>query len=239
MFSFDEKFTIIAGPCAVESEEQIMKTATAVKNAGGHYLRGGAFKARTAPQSFQGLELAGIELLKKARKETGLKIVSEITSIRYVDNFERDIDIIQVGKTAMQNFDLLKELGNTNKPILLKRGVGNTIEEWLSAAEYIKQNGNENIILCERGIRTFETAYRYTLDFNAVLIAKEKTNYPVIVDPSHAAGNSKYVAGLCKAAKAIGADGIMVEVHPEPEKALCDGAQSLNLDEYNELITTL
>lgn len=234
-----DTFTIIAGPCAVESEEQIIKTAVAVKNAGLSYLRGGAFKLRTSPYAFQGLELAGIELLKLARKETGLKIVSEITSIKYIDNFARDIDVIQVGSRNMNNFDLLKELGQVNKPILLKRGNSSTIDEWLLSAEYIKNAGNDNIILCERGIRTFETAYRNTLDFNAVLIAREKTNYPIIIDPSHASGNAKHVPALSKASKAIGADGIIIEVHPEPEKALCDGAQSLNLDEFEKLVKSL
>lgn len=202
-------------------------------------MRGGAFKPRTSPYSFQGLELAGLELLKKAKAETGLPIVTEIMSPALVETFERDVDLIQVGARNMQNFDLLKELGKCSKPILLKRGLSATIEEWLMSAEYILAGGNPNVILCERGIRTFETYTRNTLDLSAIPAVKRLSHLPVIVDPSHSAGMSWMVEPLSLAAMAVGADGLIVEVHNCPEKALCDGAQSLNLNQFDDLMNKL
>ena len=202
-------------------------------------MRGGAFKPRTSPYSFQGLELEGLKLLKKAKEATGLPIVTEIMSPIMVETFVRDVDVIQVGARNMQNFDLLKELGKTNKPILLKRGLSATIEEWLMSAEYILAGGNENVILCERGIRTFETYTRNTLDLSAIPAVKKLSHLPVIVDPSHSAGMSWMVEPLSLAAMAVGADGLIIEVHNCPEKALCDGAQSLNPTQFNHLMNKL
>ena len=219
-------FAMIAGPCSVESEEQIIEVATAVKNAGANLLRGGAFKPRTSPYAFQGMKGQGIELLLKAKAATGLPIVTEIMNISTLELFE-DVDVIQVGARNMQNFDLLKELGKTKKPILLKRGLANTLQELLMSAEYIMNEGNENIILCERGIRTFETVTRNTLDLSAIPALHELSHLPVVVDPSHATGKAKLVPSMAYAAVAGGADGIMVEVHNNPACALCDGAQSL------------
>ena len=219
-------FAVIAGPCSVESEDQIIEVATAVKNAGAQVLRGGAFKPRTSPYAFQGMRDKGIDLLLKAKEATGLPIITEIMNISTLDLF-RDVDIIQVGARNMQNFDLLKELGKTNKPILLKRGLANTLQELLMSAEYIMSEGNEQVILCERGIRTFETYTRNTLDLSAVPVLHELTHLPVVIDPSHATGKSRLVAPMAAAAVACGADGIMVEVHNNPACALCDGAQSL------------
>lgn len=232
-------FSVIAGPCSVESEEQVKETAEAVKKSGAKLLRGGAFKPRTSPYSFQGLELRGIEILKVAREETGLPIVTEIMSPYMVETFEREVDIIQVGARNMQNFDLLKELGKCSKPILLKRGLSSTIEEWLMSAEYILAGGNPNVILCERGIRTFETYTRNTLDLSAIPAVKKLSHLPVIVDPSHSAGMSWMVEPLSMAAMAVGADGLIVEVHNCPEKALCDGAQSLNPKQFDDLMNKL
>lgn len=230
---------IMAGPCSVESEEQIIEIAKSVKESGATFLRGGAFKPRTSPYSFQGLELEGLELLKKAREATGLPIVTEIMSTDYIDVFERDVDIIQVGARNMQNFDLLTELGRTSKPILLKRGLSATIEEWLMSAEYIMAGGNENVILCERGIRTFETYTRNTLDLSAIPAIKKLSHLPVIVDPSHATGKRFMISPLAKAAIAVGADGLIIEVHNNPEKALCDGPQSIRPDHYETLVQEL
>ena len=227
-------FAMIAGPCSVESEEQIIAVARAVKASGANILRGGAFKPRTSPYAFQGMKGAGIELLMKAREETGLPIVTEIMNISTLDLFA-DVDIIQVGARNMQNFDLLKELGKTNKPILLKRGLANTLQELLMSAEYIMSEGNENVILCERGIRTFETATRNTLDLSAVTVLHNLTHLPVVVDPSHATGKANLVAPMAFAATAAGADGIMVEVHNNPSCALCDGAQSLTPQQFDQL----
>lgn len=232
-------FTVIAGPCSVESEQQITEVAKSVKRSGAKALRGGAFKPRTSPYSFQGLELEGLKLLKKAKEATGLPIVTEIMSPKMVETFVRDVDVIQVGARNMQNFDLLKELGKTNKPILLKRGLSATIEEWLMSAEYILAGGNENVILCERGIRTFETYTRNTLDLSAIPAVKKLSHLPVIVDPSHSAGMSWMVEPLSLAAMAVGADGLIIEVHNCPEKALCDGAQSLNPTQFNHLMNKL
>ncbi len=227
-------FGMIAGPCSVESEEQIIEVATAVKAAGADVLRGGAFKPRTSPYAFQGMKDEGIRLLLKAKEATGLPIITEIMNIKALDLFA-DVDIIQVGARNMQNFDLLQELGKTNKPILLKRGLANTLQELLMSAEYIMSEGNENVILCERGIRSFETYTRNTLDLSAVPVLHELTHLPVVVDPSHATGKSKLVPPMAAAAVASGADGIMVEVHNNPTCALCDGAQSLTPAQFSEL----
>ena len=233
------KIGIIAGPCSVESEEQIVLIAKKVKKAGASFLRGGAFKPRTSPYSFQGLGYEGLELLRIARQETGLPIVSEVLSENMVDRFARDVDVIQVGARNMQNFMLLKELGKTKKPILLKRGLSATIEEWLMSAEYIMSEGNPNIILCERGIRTFEKYTRNTLDVSAVPAIKRMSHLPVIVDPSHATGLGWMVMPMARAAVAAGADGIMIEVHNDPEHALSDGNQSITPGEFNELMNSL
>ena len=230
----DGHFAMMAGPCSVESEEQIIEVAQAVKAAGANILRGGAFKPRTSPYAFQGMKGEGIDLLLKAKKETGLPIVTEIMNISTLDLFQ-DVDIIQVGARNMQNFDLLKELGKTNKPILLKRGLANTLQELLMSAEYIMSEGNENVILCERGIRTFETYTRNTLDLSAVSVLHDLSHLPVIVDPSHATGKAKLVQPMAMAATAAGADGLIIEVHNDPAHALCDGAQSLTPAQFAEL----
>ena len=227
-------FAMIAGPCSVESEEQIIEVANAVKESGADILRGGAFKPRTSPYAFQGLKDEGIRLLLEAKKSTGLPIITEIMNIRTIDLFE-DVDIIQVGARNMQNFDLLQELGKTKKPILLKRGLANTLQELLMSAEYIMSEGNENIILCERGIRTYETYTRNTLDLSAIPVLHELTHLPVIVDPSHATGRASLVPSMASAAVAAGADGIMVEVHNNPACAMCDGAQSLTPAQFHEV----
>lgn len=227
-------FAMIAGPCSVESEAQIIEVAEAVKASGANILRGGAFKPRTSPYAFQGMKDAGIRLLLEAKKATGLPIVTEIMNISTLDLFS-DVDIIQVGARNMQNFDLLKELGKTDKPILLKRGLANTLQELLMSAEYIMSEGNENVILCERGIRTFETYTRNTLDLSAVSVLHELSHLPVVVDPSHATGKSRLVPPMAMAATAAGADGIMVEVHNNPSCALCDGAQSLTPAQFDDL----
>ena len=227
-------FAMIAGPCSVENEDQIIQVAWAVKEAGAAILRGGAYKPRTSPYAFQGLGTQGLELLRAARKATGLPICTELMDLRHLDEFH-DIDIIQIGARNMQNFDLLKEVGKTDKPILLKRGLSSTIQEWLMSAEYIMSEGNEKIILCERGIRTYETATRNTLDLSCVPILHELTHLPVVVDPSHATGKAKLVAPMAAAAVAAGADGLMIEVHNDPAHALCDGAQSLTPDKFAEV----
>ncbi len=227
---------IMAGPCSVESEEQIIEIAKSVKASGANFLRGGAFKPRTSPYSFQGLELEGLRLLKRAKEETGLSIVTEIMSTNYIDDFVRDVDVIQVGARNMQNFDLLKQLGKTNKPILLKRGLSSTIEEWLMSAEYIMAGGNENVILCERGIRTYEGYTRNTLDLSAIPVIKKLSHLPVIVDPSHASGYWYLVEPLAKAAIAAGADGLMIEVHNDPQHALSDGQQSVKPELFDAIM---
>ena len=228
-------FQLIAGPCSVESEEQIIGVAKAVKAAGATILRGGAFKPRTSPYAFQGLKGEGISLLLEAKRETGMPIITEIMSVRHLDMFE-DVDIIQVGARNMQNFELLRELGRLRKPVFLKRGLANTVEEWLMSAEYIMSEGNTEVILCERGIRTFEPYTRNTLDLSAVPLVKEKTHLPVFVDPSHASGLSRLVSPLSLAAVGAGADGLIIEVHNDPEHALCDGAQSLRPEQFAELV---
>ena len=227
-------FAMIAGPCSVESEEQIVTVAKAVKAAGAQLLRGGAFKPRTSPYDFPGLKATGLELLKIARQETGLPFVTEIMSVADLPLFE-DVDMLQVGARNMQNFDLLRELGKLDKPILLKRGLANTLKELLMSAEYIMANGNERVILCERGIRTFSDYTRNTLDISAVPMLHELTHLPVIVDPSHATGIARLVPPCALAAAAAGADGLIIEVHNDPIHALCDGAQSLRPEEYTEL----
>ncbi len=229
---------MIAGPCSVENEEQILSAARAVKKAGARILRGGAFKPRTSPYSFQGLGKEGIDLLLKAKKETGLPVCSEIMDLAKIDLYA-DIDLIQVGARNFQNFDLLKELGHAKKPVLLKRGLSGTINEFLMSAEYIMASGNENVILCERGIRTFDTYTRNCLDLSAVPFLHKETHLPVLIDPSHACGIRWMVPELAKAAVAIGADGLEVEVHCNPEKALSDGSQQLTPPQFEELMTTL
>ena len=230
------KIAIIAGPCSVESKEQISLVANEVKKYGASFLRGGAFKPRTSPYSFQGLKYEGLNLLNEAKAETGLPIVTELMSPYDIDTFVEKADIIQVGARNMQNFDLLKELGKTNKPILLKRGLSATIEEWLMSAEYIMAGGNENIILCERGIRTYETYTRNTLDLSAIPVIKKLSHLPVIVDPSHASGYWYLVEPLAKAAIAVGADGLMIEVHNNPQCALSDGQQSLKPELFDKVM---
>ena len=227
-------FAMIAGPCSVETEEQIISVARSVKEAGASILRGGAYKPRTSPYAFQGLGSLGLDLLRAARKATGLPICTELMDLRHLDEFH-DIDMIQIGARNMQNFDLLKEVGKTDKPILLKRGLSSTIQEWLMSAEYIMSEGNEKIILCERGIRTYETATRNTLDLSCVPILHELSHLPVVVDPSHATGKAKLVSPMAVAATAAGADGLMIEVHNDPAHALCDGAQSLTPDQFATL----
>ena len=231
-----EGLSVIAGPCSVESEEQIVGIAESVKKSGATALRGGAFKPRTSPYAFQGLEDDGINLLIKAKKATGLPIVTEIMSTDKIDLFAENVDVIQVGARNMQNFDLLKQLGKLNKPILLKRGLSSTIEEWLMSAEYIMAGGNNQVILCERGIRTFETFTRNTLDLSAVLAVKKLSHLPVVVDPSHACGKAFMVEKMSLAAIAAGADGLIVEVHNDPKNALCDGAQSITPPEFSVLM---
>ena len=228
-------FAVIAGPCSVESEAQLLEVAHAVKASGATCLRGGAFKPRTSPYSFQGLENRGLDLLREARRVTGLPIVTEIMSETQLDDFA-DVDVIQVGARNMQNFRLLKELGHSKKPILLKRGLSATLEELLMSAEYILSGGNDNVILCERGIRTFEKMIRNNLDISAVPVIKAKSHLPVVIDPSHAAGIAWMVQPLARAAIAAGADGLMIEVHNDPKRALCDGAQSLNPAQFDALM---
>jgi 3-deoxy-7-phosphoheptulonate synthase len=234
-----DEFVVIAGPCSVESEKQIMETAEGVAAAGARLLRGGAFKPRTSPYDFQGLELEGLRLLRKAREATGLAIVTEVMSDRDVELVAEYADCVQVGARNMQNFALLKSLGACGRPVLLKRGMSSTIRELLMSAEYVVAHGNPQVILCERGIRTFETATRNTCDIGAVPVLNELTHLPVIVDPSHAAGKRSLVPALSRAAVAAGADGLIVEVHPCPEKAVSDGAQSLTLADFGELMRNL
>ncbi len=234
----DGNVAVIAGPCSVECEEQIVETAQRVKKAGANLLRGGAFKPRTSPYSFQGLRADGIELLLKAKKETGLPIVTEIMSLEHLDLFA-DVDVIQVGARNMQNFEMLKELGHCDKPILLKRGLANTLEELLMSAEYIFSGGNSNVILCERGIRTFEPMTRNTMDISAIPILKTLSHLPVVADPSHAGGRAELVEPLAMASIAAGTDALIIEVHNNPAMALSDGAQSLNPDQFNDTMDKL
>lgn len=230
---------VIAGPCAIENENDFIEIAIKVKEAGAKILRGGAFKPRTSPYSFQGLEEDGLKIMAKAREETGLKIITEVVDTRDVELVTSYVDIIQIGARNMQNFRLLKEVGMTRKPVLLKRGLAATIEEWLMSAEYIMAEGNHNVILCERGIRTYETVTRNTIDMSAIPVVKEFSHLPIIVDPSHAAGNWKYVGALSKGAVATGADGLIIEVHNDPSSALSDGAQSLRPPKFLQLMREL
>ena len=229
-----DNFQLIAGPCSVESEAQIIEIAKAVKASGAKLLRGGAFKPRTSPYAFQGLKDSGIELLVKAKQETGLPVVTELTSLTHLDLF-KDVDVIQIGARNMQNFELLREVGKTRKPILLKRGLANTLQELLMSAEYIMAEGNDQIILCERGIRTFETMTRNTLDLSAVPVLREKTHLPIIIDPSHATGVARLVEPMSLAAVGAGADGLIIEVHNDPKRALCDGAQSITPQQFDTI----
>jgi 3-deoxy-7-phosphoheptulonate synthase len=229
----------MAGPCSVESEEQLLESAYIAKKGGAHILRGGAYKPRTSPYSFQGMEEEGLKLLKMVRERTGMPVITEVMNTTEVDLVESYVDILQIGARNVQNFALLKRVGQARKPVLLKRGMMTTIEELLMSAEYILSSGNDRVILCERGIRTFETTTRNTLDLSAVPVLKEKTHLPVIVDPSHAAGLWNYVPPLARAAVAVGADGLLIEVHPEPEKAISDGMQSLKPAKFYQLMDDL
>ncbi|KAA5807442.1 3-deoxy-7-phosphoheptulonate synthase [Thermoanaerobacterium thermosaccharolyticum] len=228
-------FVMMAGPCAVESYEQMIEAAKAVKKSGAKVLRGGAYKPRSSPYSFQGLEEEGLKILNAVGRETGMVTITEIVSSSHIDKVSQYADILQVGSRNMQNFELLKEIGKSNMPVLLKRGLSSTIEEWLNAAEYIMKEGNPNVILCERGIRTFETYTRNTLDLNAVAAVKNLSHLPVIVDPSHGTGRRDLIAPLSRAAVAVGADGLIIEVHPHPDMALSDGAQSLTPEEFDKV----
>lgn len=230
---------IMSGPCAVENRQQLLATAHAIKKAGAHILRGGAYKPRTSPYAFQGLEEEGLSYMKEAREETGLPVVCEVTSLDAIESAVKYVDMLQIGARNMQNFYLLKEAGKTGLPVLLKRGLSATIDEWLNAAEYIIAEGNPNVVLCERGIRTFETATRNTLDISAVPAIKSKSHLPIIVDPSHASGVRDYVKSLSMAAVAAGADGLMIETHPDPSIALSDGPQSLSFDQFQSLADEL
>jgi 3-deoxy-7-phosphoheptulonate synthase len=233
------KTVVIAGPCAVEDEQQLMETARAVKEAGGHMLRGGAYKPRTSPYSFRGLEASGLHMLAQAREETGLPVVTEVLSVRDIEEVAEYSDVLQIGTRNAQNFTLLEEVGRAGKPVLLKRGLASQVEDWLLAAEYILNTGNQEVILCERGIRTFETATRNTVDINAIPLVKQISHLPVIADPSHGTGKWSLVGPVARAAVAAGADGIMVEVHPNPEQALSDGAQSLDFARFRVLMEEL
>ena len=231
-----EHLGLIAGPCSVESYEQVLEIAQKAKTSGANLLRGGAFKPRTSPYAFQGLGLEGLDILCAVREEVGLPIVTELMSSKYLDVFNEKVDLIQIGARNMQNFDLLKELGQVDRPILLKRGLNATYEEWIMSAEYIMASGNENVILCERGIRTFETFTRNTLDLQCIPVLRSKTHLPIVIDPSHAGGKWWLVEPMAKAAVAAGADGLMIEVHNDPSKALCDGPQALRPDQFTSLM---
>ena len=233
------EFTVIAGPCSVENEKQLLDTAAGVARSGAKLLRGGAFKPRTSPYDFQGLELEGLKLLAKARRETGLSVITEVMTDSDVDLVSEYADVLQIGARNMQNFALLKALGKLTKPVMLKRGLSSTIKELLLSAEYVVSHGNPNVILCERGIRTFETATRNTFDIGAVPVLHELTHLPVVLDPAHATGRSSLIPALCRASVAVGADGLMVEVHPNPELAFSDGAQSLNLEQFDGVMRSL
>ncbi len=234
-----KEIVIMAGPCAVESEEQLSETAKSVRAGGASLLRGGAFKPRTSPYSFQGLGKEGLEMLDRARKQTGMSVVSEVMDTRQVETVAKYADMLQIGSRNMQNFPLLKEAGRTSKPILLKRGMMATIEEYLNAAEYVLSQGNTQVVLCERGIRTFESSTRYTLDLNAIPVLKQRTHLPVIVDPSHGTGIRSLVPTMARASIAAGADGLLMEVHYRPEEALCDGSQSLYPEEFGMMMEDL
>lgn len=231
--------TMMAGPCAIENHDMLLETAFAVKKAGAQFLRGGAYKPRTSPYAFQGLEEEGLKYMKEAREATGLNVICEVTSLRALETTVKYVDMIQIGARNMQNFELLKEAGKAGVPVLLKRGLSATIDEWLNAAEYIASEGNQNIVLCERGIRTYETATRNTLDISAVPVIRSRSHLPIIIDPSHATGVRAYIEPISKAAIAVGADGLIVEVHPCPSCALSDGPQSLTFEQFDQLMTSL
>lgn len=233
------RLTMMAGPCAIENHDMVIETAIAVKKAGAKFLRGGAYKPRTSPYAFQGLEEEGLQYMKEARDETGLNIVCEVTSLRALETAVKYVDMIQIGARNMQNFELLKEAGRAGIPVLLKRGLSATIDEWLNAAEYIASEGNPRIVLCERGIRTYETATRNTLDISAVPVIRAKSHLPILIDPSHATGVRAYIEPISKAAVAVGADGLIVEVHPCPSCALSDGPQSLTFEQFEQLTENL
>ena len=233
------RLTMMAGPCAIENHDMVIETAIAVKKAGAEFLRGGAYKPRTSPYAFQGLEEEGLQYMKEARDETGLNIVCEVTSLRALETAVKYVDMIQIGARNMQNFELLKEAGRAGIPVLLKRGLSATIDEWLNAAEYIASEGNPRIVLCERGIRTYETATRNTLDISAVPVIRAKSHLPILIDPSHATGVRAYIEPISKAAVAVGADGLIVEVHPCPSCALSDGPQSLTFEQFEQLTENL
>jgi 3-deoxy-7-phosphoheptulonate synthase len=233
------ELAVMAGPCAVESLDQVMESARAVKKSGAQFLRGGAFKPRTSPYSFQGLEEEGLRYLREAGDATGLQIISEVTSEKAVEIADKYVDMFQIGARNVQNFQLLREVGKSGRPVLLKRGPSTSIEEWLNAAEYIMNEGNYNVVLCERGIRTFETATRNTLDISSVPAVKQMSHLPILVDPSHAAGKAAFVPALSRAAVAAGADGLIIEVHPNPRQALSDAAQQLSPDEFDRLCSDL
>ena len=232
-------FAIMAGPCAIESKEQLLESAMAAKAGGAKILRGGAYKPRTSPYSFQGLEEKGLEIMAQVAEETGMRVITEVTSEKALEIAKHYVDILQIGARNMQNFELLKQAGKSGLPVLLKRGLCATIDEWLNAAEYIMSEGNEKVILCERGIRTYETSTRNTLDISAVPVIKSKSHLPIIVDPSHASGVREYIPALSRAAVAAGADGLIIEVHPDPSKALSDGPQSLDPKQFKELSDSL
>lgn len=234
-----DTFTVMAGPCAIENHDQLLQSAYAVKKAGAAFLRGGAYKPRTSPYSFQGLEEEGLKYMKEAREATGLNIICEVTSLRAMETAVKYVDMLQIGARNMQNFELLKEVGKSGIPVLLKRGLAATIDEWLNAAEYIISEGNPHIVLCERGIRTYETATRNTLDISAIPVIRSKSHLPILVDPSHATGVRAYVEPLSKAAVAAGADGLMIEVHPCPACAMSDGPQSLTFEQFDRLMEDL
>ncbi|MEA4816466.1 MAG: 3-deoxy-7-phosphoheptulonate synthase [Lachnospiraceae bacterium] len=234
-----DNFVIMAGPCAVESREQLLQSAIAVKNSGAQILRGGTYKPRTSPYSFQGLEVEGLKFMAEIREITGLSVITEVTSERAAEAAAGYVDILQIGARNMQNFELLKYVGRLNMPVMLKRGISATIDEWLNAAEYVMSEGNENVILCERGIRTYETSTRNTLDISAVPVIKKKSHLPIIIDPSHASGVREYIAPLSRAGIAAGCDGLMIEVHPNPKEALSDGPQSLAPNDFEILCKEL
>lgn len=234
-----QRIVVMAGPCAVESEQQLMETARAVKKLGGSVVRGGAFKPRTSPFAFQGLEMEGLKILAKVKSDLGIPVITEVVDIQNIESVAKHVDILQVGARNMQNFALLKELGKLKHPILLKRGLSATVTEWLTAADYLLAEGNRKVILCERGIRTFEDSTRFALDITSIAVVKRFSHLPIIVDPSHAAGHSAYVPSIAKAAIAAGADGILVEVHPNPEEALVDGLQSLSVPAFERLMAEL
>lgn len=234
-----DEIVLIAGPCAIESEDQLIQSGIALKNSGVSILRASAFKPRTSPYSFQGLGVSGLKMHKKAKEHHGLLTTTEVMDVRLVETVSEYVDVIWIGARNMQNFDLLKEVGKSQRPVILKRSASATVEEWIQSAEYIMAHGNPNVILCERGIRTFENSTRYTLDLSAVAVAKQLTHLPIIVDPSHAAGRTDIIAALCRAAVAVGADGLIVEAHPNPKESVCDAKQALSFEQFDQIASEL